>query len=572
MFVNGLRVALVAVLLAGCAGPEALGPAGAPATEPMPEAPAVEDPERARSEQDPATAPRAAGLAAIEEIVVKMEDGVVLRGHVYLPDTPPPYAVVLGFGPYWGSEFPATADMGNGAGGLRWIYDDETYAALLASGFAVAFANIRGTGSSGGCYHFFSPDDAADAAAMIGSLAAAPWSNGAVGMYGVSYDAWTQYAAMSAGPPALRATVPVSGILDPWSVSTRNGAVVRNYLGAGTLYTAQMGLDLASVASGTGDPGLPSPAPEHACVEGALDTWSEDAVALDGDRSEAYLVRDLRPGVAASGIPAFATYGLAQPSMGDDGRVTPFEGLVMNAQRLSDVLPAGSRIVLGPWPHGPPTYPNFTADVVAWFDAHLRNRDPPSWPAVRYQTADGAWRSAQTWPPPHQASRMGLPAGRSLVSTDRLPSLAICGPDQAAYEWPPVAESLALSGSFVLEIELTSTAPDGGFAAWLFSTSEDVCDGEGVPIARAHTDLRHRGDLDVGRPFPIGAPATIRVESAPFAADVPAGSHLALVIAGGDPLLLLPEASKPLLMLGEGSLELPVVEYCGIEGTSPGAP
>ncbi|HEY9102778.1 CocE/NonD family hydrolase [Chitinimonas sp.] len=50
--------------------------------------------------------------------------------------------------------------------------------------------------------------DGEDAAALINWIATQPWSDGRVGMYGGSYDGFTQWAAAKRMPPALKALMP----------------------------------------------------------------------------------------------------------------------------------------------------------------------------------------------------------------------------------------------------------------------------------------------------------------------------------------------------------------------------
>ncbi|MGH6890429.1 MAG: CocE/NonD family hydrolase [Rhizomicrobium sp.] len=50
--------------------------------------------------------------------------------------------------------------------------------------------------------------DGADAATLIGWIAKQPWSDGRVGMFGGSYDGFTQWAAVKHMPPALKAIMP----------------------------------------------------------------------------------------------------------------------------------------------------------------------------------------------------------------------------------------------------------------------------------------------------------------------------------------------------------------------------
>src|SRR3954462_6962525 len=85
-------------------------------------------------------------------------------------------------------------------------YPDRNLANVIswfnARGYAVAQNHIRGTGESGGCLEQTSTHQIDDVARVIEYLGKdAPWSNGAVGMYGHSYDAETQTSTAGLGDP-----------------------------------------------------------------------------------------------------------------------------------------------------------------------------------------------------------------------------------------------------------------------------------------------------------------------------------------------------------------------------------
>src|SRR3954462_12677113 len=131
-----------------------------------------------------ATSARAADYDLVP-IEAKAADGIVLRGHAYLPkQAPRPLATVLELSPYFdgpGHEFAGTDQFA----------DNDEIAFLLDAGFAVAAVSMRGTGKSDGCMRFGDEVDWHDAGTVVQALAAQPWSNGNIGMYGHSYDAWS---------------------------------------------------------------------------------------------------------------------------------------------------------------------------------------------------------------------------------------------------------------------------------------------------------------------------------------------------------------------------------------------
>ena len=158
-------------------------------------------------------------VAEVRPFSVQTQDGETLRGHVYLPDRPGPHATVLELSPYHdtSSGSPTAGKAPNGQ-------MTELLRHFTEAGYAVAFVSMRGTGRSDGCLPLGGLEDRTDAYTVIESLADQPWSDGRIGMWGLSYAGWSQYLAMAADPPSLKAVVPMSGVIDLWSLLSRRGA------------------------------------------------------------------------------------------------------------------------------------------------------------------------------------------------------------------------------------------------------------------------------------------------------------------------------------------------------------
>jgi putative CocE/NonD family hydrolase len=79
---------------------------------------------------------------------------------------------------------------------------------FTSQGYAIAVADMRGTGASTGWLLDFMPEIWSDGARVVEWLAEQPWSDGNVGMMGGSYVGWSQTATASQKPPALKAIAP----------------------------------------------------------------------------------------------------------------------------------------------------------------------------------------------------------------------------------------------------------------------------------------------------------------------------------------------------------------------------
>ncbi|HWL46907.1 MAG TPA: CocE/NonD family hydrolase [Sphingomonadaceae bacterium] len=94
-----------------------------------------------------------------------------------------------------------------------------------AAGYAVAVVDPRGAWLSGGDFHHNGIVEAEDCFDAIGWLADQPWSNGKVGMTGVSYLAAIQYLVAPLKPPALAALNPWEGFADWYREFAYHGGI-----------------------------------------------------------------------------------------------------------------------------------------------------------------------------------------------------------------------------------------------------------------------------------------------------------------------------------------------------------
>jgi putative CocE/NonD family hydrolase len=124
-------------------------------------------------------------------VPVKMRDGTTLYADVCRPDTEKKYPAILVRSPYVKNL--ASPNM-------------ETLR-MARAGYALVIQDCRGTGASEGEYHQFL-NDAEDGFDTVEWVAAQPWCDGNVGMYGLSYLGATQMLAAIMHPPHLKAICP----------------------------------------------------------------------------------------------------------------------------------------------------------------------------------------------------------------------------------------------------------------------------------------------------------------------------------------------------------------------------
>ncbi len=128
-------------------------------------------------------------------VPVTMRDGAVLYADVWRPDNPGKFPTVLTRTPYNKNlQFPTRAGYMNPQ-------------RLARNGYAVVIQDVRGTGDSEGEAHFWK-QETEDGYDSVEGVAALPWCDGNIGMYGFSYFGYTQLAAAVARPPHLKTICP----------------------------------------------------------------------------------------------------------------------------------------------------------------------------------------------------------------------------------------------------------------------------------------------------------------------------------------------------------------------------
>ncbi|MBD1320427.1 CocE/NonD family hydrolase [Gordonia hankookensis] len=127
---------------------------------------------------------------------------------------------------------------------------------LVRSGYTQVVVDVRGTGFSQGKWDVFQSREQADTTEVIDWAARQRWSNGKVGMSGVSYSAINQIQAANKNPKALKAIFPV----EPGGDLIRDIVAPGGALGAGFLplwltlvNTTKMVPNVASMLNGTFD-------------------------------------------------------------------------------------------------------------------------------------------------------------------------------------------------------------------------------------------------------------------------------------------------------------------------------
>ncbi|PKN96910.1 MAG: hypothetical protein CVU43_18310, partial [Chloroflexi bacterium HGW-Chloroflexi-5] len=96
---------------------------------------------------------------------------------------------------------------------------------MVQHGYAVIVVERPGTGASFGTWNPAHEAGGQEASAIMDWIAAQPWSNGKIGMYGDSFQAMIQMAAAAQGNPHLKAIFPTSAPMEMYNGITYPGGV-----------------------------------------------------------------------------------------------------------------------------------------------------------------------------------------------------------------------------------------------------------------------------------------------------------------------------------------------------------
>lgn len=165
------------------------------------------------------------------DVFVRMRDGTRLCVDVFRPEGEGPFPTLVAIGPY-GKDIqtlPIPPQPPQSAVYERAIEaGDPRY--LTRHGYVHIIADVRGIGRSEGEYlGWMSRDEAEDGHDLIEWAAAQPWSDGQIGMVGVSYYGAIQLIVAATQPPHLRAIMPWNAPADFYREGSHHGGILHPF-------------------------------------------------------------------------------------------------------------------------------------------------------------------------------------------------------------------------------------------------------------------------------------------------------------------------------------------------------
>jgi len=183
------------------------------------------------------------GMMIDWDVPITMDDGLVLRADIYRPPQEGKYPVIMSYGPYakglafqdlyktaWERMVEGYPDVAAGSTNKyqNWeVADPEKW---VPDGYVIIRVDSRGCGRSPGYVDLWSPREAKDFFNCIEWAGIQPWSNGKVGLNGISYYAMNQWQVASLQPPHLKAMCIWEGAADFYRDLSHHGGIFTTFL------------------------------------------------------------------------------------------------------------------------------------------------------------------------------------------------------------------------------------------------------------------------------------------------------------------------------------------------------
>jgi len=438
-------------------------------------------------------------IARDDDVAVPMRDGVNLLADVHRPETSGRYPVLIAASPYPRQIQNLGAPMGFIEAGASDFFVPRGYVHLIV--------NLRGTGGSGGVFGFFDDQERRDMHDLVEWAADQPWSDGNVGMVGISYFAMTQMEAAVEQPPHLKAIFPVAGTFDLYESASHHGLVSSAFI---TPFLAMIGmtsrqtnklwrsrlveavgklLHLPKIHKGfetfNGEAamtGIKLLLKLHHDPHPWDDLWR--AIVVEHPLRDAWWDnRNLLPLLSRVKIPVYLGCDWQNVPMHLGSTFPAFEALTNSPHVRVAML--GEHGLSWPWE-------SLHVEALAWFDQWLKARDTGvmEGPPIRYLMpgAEG-WRETATWPPAEVQHQAWLLCADGVLATDegdagsrammtlgaglnRAQASETDPPAFLAWTSPPLDADIDILGEIELQLDAVTTAGDTAWIATLQSVDE----------------------------------------------------------------------------------------------------
>ena len=503
------------------------------------------------------------------DVAITVDDGLVLRADVFRPMAPGKYPVILTYGPYakglafqegypsaWNKMVAEHPDVPYGSTNLHqnWeVVDPEKW---VPDGYVCVRVDSRGCGRSPGVIDHFSPRETKDFYDCIEWAGVQPWSNGKVGLNGISYYAINQWQVATLQPPHLAAMCVWEGAADWYRDMTHHGGILS------TFWANWYDMQVKTVQYGLGERGPKSRA-TGAWVCGDA-TLSEKALAANrsdfGDDILAHPFDDdyhkaRSPQWDKVTVPLLSAANWGGQGLHPRGN---FEGYLRAASKEKWLEAHG----IEHWTH---FYTDYGVALQKRFFAHYLKGEDSGWtaqPKVQLQVRHVdkfVKRMEQDWPIPRtQWTKFHLHSEGHLLDPKTTSTAATISfdaqGDGLTFISEPLAAQTELTGPVAAKLRVSSSTADADLFLVLRIYTADLREvtfpgalDPHTPVAQGWLRASHRA-LDSAltqpwrpyhthtskQPLTPGVPVELEIELWPTSIVVPAGYRIALSVRGKD--------------------------------------
>jgi uncharacterized protein len=454
----------------------------------------------------------------VEKTWIPMKDSARLAASLYMPTgarSDEKFPALLEYLPYRKDD-----------GTVERDYPLHTY--FAHRGYVTARVDIRGTGASEGetPEREYSQREQEDGEQVIAWLARQAWSNGNVGMFGISWGGFNSIQMAMRRPPALKAIIAVCATEDLYNEDV-------HYIdGMIHVDEFEVAMDLDQTLSRS--PDFPI---DEKTLAARFDKEPWSLNYMRHQRHSDFWHEPVR-GLDAIQIPVFMIGGM-------------LDGYRDSIPRMLENMKGPMKAIIGPWNH---TFPDdaspgpeieWRSEAVRWWDHWLKGRDTgimqepqiavyvQHWhvPDLNLQSIPGEWRNEERWPPPEEkAQTLYLASGHALghavpgIAVDSLRYAPSSGVEAGfwwgdltvdqrpadafsmVYDSAPLTADLAILGRAEAELQVSASAP---MADWFARLSDVAPDGTvtlvtGGGINGAQRDSQtNPTDLEAGHTYPL---------------------------------------------------------------------
>lgn len=422
---------------------------------------------------------------------------------------------------------------------------------FVPHGFGVAQVSVFGTGESNHCMDLMGLDEQKGIHAAVEYLGKAPFSNGAVGIIGKSYDGSTPWEAAAMGSEHLKTIIPMSGLIGVHDLMWRNGSMeARGAIMHNGVY-GSFGLDgnledSQNACEGYLEGYYAGPAAylsgDNLAWTGS-DYWEERTFlsrALENYNGSVYIIHGIQdwnvdPHMAFpthnilidAGFDVKGLYGQWGHDYPD--RISGHESL--SSGRGQEAFPYTLR-----W--------DWADDLLEWFDYYLKDKGPQPRLIAEVQDNMGAWRVESEYPPKSQEwiyydmDICSVISGGEVVTTTS--SLTI--------DCPLFTEETRIIGTPIFHVQVNTQFTSGHIFVEMVQSSN------GMHLGHAVMDLRFHAGGKEGQTLIPGETVTAKMEFFGMDVIVPEGDGVQLIISQtGEDYVPSPISTTPITLILDSS-------------------